>query len=636
MPEPIPTLKLNSYFGPYYLIKLIAVGGMAEVYLAQAKGTRGLERQLALKVILPDFADDESFVQMLVDEARLTVRLNHANIVQNFDLGKIGNSYYISMEYMDGLDFFKLLTTLTCLNRELPIEAACWIVSQALLGLDYAHTKCDEQGQPLQIIHRDISPQNILLSRHGEVKLVDFGIAKAANLTHRTRTGVIKGKLVYMSPEQAWGEKVDQRTDIFSTGIVLYEALTGGSLYMELNPVKLLETVRKAEIPVPSTRRPIIPPELDALVMKALAPVAANRYQTAREFSQTIMEFLRRYAPTYSARELGMLVDSTLNEGKIARQFGASAGESMQRDEFIQPECSIIFSAADLLESSSLVLPASSSLDLLVDPPRLVKNGLLLLLKENDEAKPYEIGDEFFIGRAGELRLNDARVSRRHACIKRVNNTFILEDLGSSNGTFVNDEHLGQSCELRDGDLIRVGPFEMRFVLERSTIPAPSSSGEGALPEAPEPVAEFGVEPTPLESLPVLPVVKPPPRNSALPLPAKVPGAPSMDQGQIFEVTIRNTKDSLLSIAFGAENVLLPLGEKLPLSCTLRLGAEEILGEGAVVIRRSEGYWLEPIAGLGEILHNGQLCQKAVLLQNNDQIQLGSLQLVFLSSSGEL
>ncbi len=245
------TLQLNTYLGPYYLVKLIAIGGMAEIYMATSKGVGGYEKRLALKVIHPDYADDRRFVQMLVDEAKIAVKLNHPNIAQTFDLGRIGNCYFISMEFVDGADFFQVLKRTSEMGREFPVPASLLVAHEALRGLDHAHKKCDEDGQPLQIIHRDVSPQNMLISRQGEVKLVDFGIAKAANLSTKTRSGVIKGKLVYMSPEQSWGESVDQRSDVFSAGIVLYEALTGGSIYLEKNPVKLLEMVRKAAIPPP-------------------------------------------------------------------------------------------------------------------------------------------------------------------------------------------------------------------------------------------------------------------------------------------------------------------------------------------------------------------------------------------------
>ncbi len=221
MHMPQGTLQLHTYFGPYLLQKLIAVGGMAEIYLARTKGLAGFERQLALKVVHPDYADDKAFVQMLINEAKIAVGLNHPNVVQTFDLGRIGNRYFISMEYVDGMDLFQLLKRLTERGSSMPVELAAYVVHGALGGLDYAHNKCDEQGNPLRIIHRDMSPQNILCSRQGEVKITDFGIAKAANLTGKTRAGVIKGKLVYMSPEQAWGEPVDHRTDIFSVGIVL-------------------------------------------------------------------------------------------------------------------------------------------------------------------------------------------------------------------------------------------------------------------------------------------------------------------------------------------------------------------------------------------------------------------------------
>ena len=243
-------MQEGSQFGPYQLIKRIAYGGMAEIHLAKTQGIRGFERLLALKVIHPKYSEDQEFIDMLIDEAKIAVQLNHANIGRIFDLGRIDTTYYIAMEFIDGKDLYQLLVRCAELDIHIPIDLIAFIGLEMAAGLQYAHTQKDNYGRPLNIIHRDISPQNILLSYDGEVKIVDFGIAKASQRSRETESGVIKGKFFYMSPEQAWGHAIDGRTDIFSTGICLYEMITGQMLYNEDKALALLDMVRRAEIRV--------------------------------------------------------------------------------------------------------------------------------------------------------------------------------------------------------------------------------------------------------------------------------------------------------------------------------------------------------------------------------------------------
>ena len=243
---------------------------MAEIYVARTRGVAGFEKLVALKMIHPNFAADPDFVQMLVDEAKLAVQLQHANIVQTFDLGRVDEQYYIAMEFIDGVDLYKLLRRASEHDIDFPFEVAAFIGAEVGAGLDYAHRKRDARGRPLEIVHRDVSPQNVLVSYDGEVKIVDFGIAKATMRAQQTAAGVIKGKYYYMSPEQAWGDPIDARTDIFSAGILLYEMIVGQMLYLEEDLDKLLEMVRKAAIAPPSTQRMGVPRELEAIVMRAL------------------------------------------------------------------------------------------------------------------------------------------------------------------------------------------------------------------------------------------------------------------------------------------------------------------------------------------------------------------------------
>jgi len=233
-------------FGKYYLLEKLAVGGMAEIYKAKTYGAEGFEKLLAIKRILPHAAADKEFINMLIDEAKLSVLLSHANIVQVYDLGKVGEDYFISMEFIHGINLRDVLYRLREKNKRLPIDLSVYAASEICKGLDYAHRKTDSNNQPLGIVHRDISPQNILISYEGEVKIVDFGIAKAAmNISH-TMAGILKGKIAYMSPEQAMGKAIDFRTDIFSLGILLYEALTGKKLYTGESQFEVLKKIRTA------------------------------------------------------------------------------------------------------------------------------------------------------------------------------------------------------------------------------------------------------------------------------------------------------------------------------------------------------------------------------------------------------
>ena len=225
-------LQANSKFGDYTLVRSLGKGGMAEVYHAQAVNNQGVLQNLALKIIHPHLSNDREFVKMIIDEAELSTKLNHPNIVHIYHLGNEAGTYYIAMELIDGCDVYQALVNYEKLNKRFDCEVAAFIIYEASSGLHYAHNRHDEFGRPLNIIHRDISPQNIQLSKSGEVKIVDFGIAKADQRQTHTQQGVIKGKYSYMSPEQAWGDSIDHRSDIFSLGICLYEMLLEKSSMM--------------------------------------------------------------------------------------------------------------------------------------------------------------------------------------------------------------------------------------------------------------------------------------------------------------------------------------------------------------------------------------------------------------------
>jgi serine/threonine protein kinase len=319
-------------FGPYRLVQQIAVGGMAEIHLAKTHGIAGFEKYVVLKMIHPNFSQDHQFIQMLIDEAKITVQLQHVNIAQTFDLGKVGDTFYITMEYVDGADLYKLLRKTAELDRLFPIPVAAFIGKEVASGLDYAHRKRDHNGASLGIVHRDVSPQNILISYAGEVKLVDFGIAKATMRNRQTAAGVIKGKYYYMSPEQAWGEPLDHRTDIFSAGILLYETLTGQMLYLEEDLHKLLDMVRRAHIPPPSTLRKEIPAQLDTIVMRALAKRQEDRYQHAAELANDLERFLHSYAPVFTANKVAAWILEVLGQAAAPTLMGLSEKPEPERD----------------------------------------------------------------------------------------------------------------------------------------------------------------------------------------------------------------------------------------------------------------------------------------------------------------
>ena len=279
-------------FGKYYLLERINVGGMAEVFKAKTVGVEGFEKIVAIKRILPSVAEDEEFIKMFIDEAKITSQLSHANLAQTFDLGKINDAFYIAMEYVPGKDLRAVQERLKRRGERVPISVAAYVIGRVCEGLDYAHRKRDIAGRSLNIVHRDVSPQNVIVSFEGEVKLIDFGIAKAANKITSTQAGILKGKFGYMSPEQVRGMPLDQRSDIFAAGVVLYELCTGERLFTGSSDYSVLEKVQLAKITPPSQLVRDIPARLEQVILKALAREPEERYQHAADLSQDLMRFL--------------------------------------------------------------------------------------------------------------------------------------------------------------------------------------------------------------------------------------------------------------------------------------------------------------------------------------------------------
>lgn len=283
----------------------LAAGGMAEVYVAEAEAMAGFTKRVAIKRILPGLLKDERFVRMFLDEARLSLHLNHANIVAVFDIGKSDNTYFIVMEYVEGATLKSLIEHTVAQGRRLPAPLVMWVLNEILKGLDYAHDLRDPKSRErLGIVHRDISPPNVLVSWNGEVKLTDFGLAKASTQLESTDAGVVKGKFSYLSPEAAHGMPVDGRTDIFAVGILGWEMLAGRRLFLGETDYQTVELVRAAEVPSLRALNPQVPAELEQVLRKSLARDVNQRYQTCAEFADDLLGVLFAMGQRVSSRDL--------------------------------------------------------------------------------------------------------------------------------------------------------------------------------------------------------------------------------------------------------------------------------------------------------------------------------------------
>ncbi len=297
MRQPVP-------FGKYLLLDRISVGGMAEVFKAKSYGVEGFEKIIAIKRILPTMGEDRDFIKMFIDEAKIAGQLAHANICQIFELGRIDGSHFIAMEYIWGKDLLQIQNRVRKIKQQMPIPMACFSIAKVLEGLDYAHRKRDPMGRPLEIVHRDCSPQNVLVSYEGEVKVIDFGIAKATSRNSRTMAGVLKGKFGYMSPEQVRGLPLDRRSDIFAIGTMLYECLTGERLFQGETDFSTLERVRNVDIQSPRTINPAIPEAVEKIILKALAKDVDDRYQWCSEMLADLQAFLMSQDVVFTAKLL--------------------------------------------------------------------------------------------------------------------------------------------------------------------------------------------------------------------------------------------------------------------------------------------------------------------------------------------
>jgi tetratricopeptide (TPR) repeat protein len=314
-------------FGKYLLLDKVATGGMAELYRAKITGIGGFEKLIAIKRILPHLVTQEELVGSFIDEAKLAALLHHQNIVQIYDFGCIEGSYYIAMEYLLGKDLRLIARKAALKDKPLSLEFALCVVSRICAGLDYAHGLRDFQGAPLNIIHRDISPANVLITYDGNVKIVDFGIAKAATQSHLTQAGMIKGKVAYMSPEQAQGKVIDHRSDVFSTGIILYELLTGRPMFQGADTLRMLALVRKGKFARAREVKGDLPEKLYGILDRALAKNREARYQSMGDMLADVEECMYQMSRRYSSRELAEHMKSLLEEEITADQAALREAE---------------------------------------------------------------------------------------------------------------------------------------------------------------------------------------------------------------------------------------------------------------------------------------------------------------------
>jgi len=296
-------------FGQYTLLDRIAVGGMAEVWKARMSGVEGFQKTVAIKKILPHLTDNDDFVNMFVDEAKLAAQLSHPNIIHIYDLGKIGDHFYIAMEYVEGKNLRALLNESRRKALPLPRSLALLIAARLASALDHAHRKKDFEDRELGLVHRDVSPQNVLISQEGDIKLCDFGIVKAVSKASQTQMGALKGKLQYMSPEQAWGKDVDARSDIFSLGAILFEMLTGRRLFTGDSELSVLEAVRQCQVIAPRDLVPGIPEAVEAVNLRALEMDPGRRYQSAGQMQQELEDILYSDKPAPGPADLAEFLD---------------------------------------------------------------------------------------------------------------------------------------------------------------------------------------------------------------------------------------------------------------------------------------------------------------------------------------
>jgi len=308
----------------YRVVEKLESGGMAEVFRAESEGLQGFRKQVAIKRVLPHLSSKKKFISMFLDEARLSAQLSHSNCVQVFDIGVGDNAFFIVMEFVDGANLKAIIEHIKKSGRDFPVEAAVYLSLELCKGLAYAHELTDNNGIPLHIVHRDMSPPNVLITKNGEVKIVDFGLAKANSQLEKSEPGIIKGKFSYLSPEAAMGQEVDLRTDIFAVGIILWELLSGQRLFLGDTDFQTVKKVQGAVVPSISQINRKVPQELERIIAKSLARDPAQRYPNARALGQELSKFLFKYGVPVSTFDVATLVQGAMKERQRHRPMQAS------------------------------------------------------------------------------------------------------------------------------------------------------------------------------------------------------------------------------------------------------------------------------------------------------------------------
>ncbi len=385
-PDPSPFTPVR--FGKYTLVDRIAVGGMAEVFLAVSPGVEGFEKTVALKRIRPHLTAEDSFIRMFLSEAKLAALLQHPNIVQIYDLGKIADSYFIAMEYVSGRDMAKVVSRARKLGIVYPVEYALFVAAEVLEALAYAHDKTDEHGVPLGIVHRDVTPENIIVGWNGHVRLADFGIAKAASRTDPTNAGEIKGKLSYMSPEQGRGKTLDHRSDLFTLGVVLYEWLTGYKLFTGENEMAVLSSILDGRIYPPTYFREDVPAGVEDLVMKALTKDREARYGSARDMLYDVQTWLQTGADFVPSRNhlanfMGQMFATEIERER--RQLAAVGKDRLRGDPPPLPDDDSL----DFTPAITVALVPDGSGDL--DPDPTEAPALIVIDGERSPGEPVRV-----------------------------------------------------------------------------------------------------------------------------------------------------------------------------------------------------------------------------------------------------
>ncbi len=304
----------------YRVVEKLESGGMAEVFRAESEGLQGFRKQVAIKRVLPHLSEKKKFIAMFLDEARLSAQLSHSNCVQVFDIGVGDSAYFIVMEFVDGANLKSIAESVKKQGKDFPVAAAAFIAHEICKGLSYAHELVDQNGVPMQLVHRDMSPPNVLVTKFGEVKIVDFGLAKASSQLEKSEPGIIKGKFSYLSPEAAMGQDVDRQTDIFAVGIILWELLAGQRLFLGDTDFQTVKKVQQAVVPPISQINKKVPPELERIVNRSLAKDMHQRYPTARELGQDLVRFLFSFGQPISTFDIAGIVQGTMREKQRYRQ----------------------------------------------------------------------------------------------------------------------------------------------------------------------------------------------------------------------------------------------------------------------------------------------------------------------------